>query len=391
MGKPVFPCPHFSLPLFHSHIYFFFLPAGFLQAFNQGQYVPTQHFSFFMQHCPLKLFAAGWWLNCCQYPLRAPPRRAHIGHLPKALQVPRRQLGLECISGSAYQAVEALRGSSFQEPGSSWVARRSTRGAVVNWGVFHTEKRNLVFNLKWVCHYSDRRACWWQKELGGDPGDLCVLVTAYMLSQFLHSQWTYWASPQKGKILDWFSPIALPTLISQSFFLLPKTYGNSLRSPWKGYSPRWTDLWVRSFLTCAPGKCFFGYSTFEALLQSSFSMHISSKTSSGKSAWMRANPSAPVYFICEMITLQESHGSSNYVLCEWLILCPAITLDCNTSYCVTVGECLHQCLDVLGGGQVIHHHERLTVLRSPQIRLDLPLHIYPFCDLVKFYAPSKSH
>ena len=318
MGKPVFPCPHFSLPLFHSHIYFFFLPAGFLQAFNQGQYVPNQHFSFFMQHCPLKLFAAGWWLNCCQYPLRAPPHHAHIGHLPKALQVPQRQLGLECISGSAYQDVEVLRGSSFQEPGPG-VARRSTRGAVVNWGAFRTEKSNLVFNLKWVCHYSDRRACWWQKELGGDPGDLCVLVTAFMHSQFLYSQWTYWASPQKGKILDWFSPIALPTLISQSFFLLLKTYGNSLRSPWKGCSPRWTDLWVRSCLTCAPGKCFFGYSTFEALLQSSFSMHISSKTSSGKSAWMRANPSAPVYFICEMITLQESPRSSSYVLCEWLI------------------------------------------------------------------------
>ena len=84
--------------------FFFFLPAGFLQAFNQGQYVLNQHFSFFMQHCPLKLFAAGWRLNCCQYPLRAPPRRAHIGHLLRALQVPRRQLGLECISGSAYQA-----------------------------------------------------------------------------------------------------------------------------------------------------------------------------------------------------------------------------------------------------------------------------------------------
>lgn len=127
MGKPVFPCPRFSLPLFHSHIYFFFLPAGFLQAFNQGQYVLNQHFSFFMQHCPLKLFAAGWRLNCCQYPLRAPPRRAHIGHLLRALQVSRRQLGLECISGSAYQAVAALRGSSFQEPDPQ-VVRRSTGG-----------------------------------------------------------------------------------------------------------------------------------------------------------------------------------------------------------------------------------------------------------------------
>ena len=107
--------------------FFFFLPAGFLQAFNQGQYVLNQHFSFFMQHCPLKLFAAGWRLNCCQYPLRAPPRRAHIGHLLRALQVPRRQLGLECISGSAYQAVAALRGSSFQEPDPQ-VVRRSTGG-----------------------------------------------------------------------------------------------------------------------------------------------------------------------------------------------------------------------------------------------------------------------
>lgn len=122
-----FPDHGSPFPSFISISIFFFLPAGFLQAFNQGQYVPNQHFSFFMQHCPLKLFAAGWRLNCCQYPLRAPPRRAHIGHLPKALQVPRRQLGLECISGSAYQAVEALRGSSFQEPGPG-VVRRSTGG-----------------------------------------------------------------------------------------------------------------------------------------------------------------------------------------------------------------------------------------------------------------------
>lgn len=193
-----------------------------------------------------------------------------------------------------------------------------------------------------------------------------------MRSQFLNSQWTYWASPQKRKIPNWFSPTALPTLISQSFFLLPRTYGDSVRSPRRGCSPRcfrWTDPWVRSCLTCVPGKCFFGYSTFKALLQSSFSTKISSKTSSGKSVWTWASPSAPVYFICEMITLQESHGSSNYVLCEWLILCPAITLDSNTSSCMTVCECLHQRLDMVrGAGQgssiTMRDSRCATVLRS---------------------------
>jgi hypothetical protein len=64
----VFPAPFFfSLSL--SHIYF--SDSRFPSAFNQGQYVLNQHFSFFMQHCPLKLFAAGWQLTHCQYPQRA--------------------------------------------------------------------------------------------------------------------------------------------------------------------------------------------------------------------------------------------------------------------------------------------------------------------------------
>ena len=168
-----------------------------------------------------------------------------------------------------------------------------------------------------------------------------------------------------------------------------------MRSPWRGCSPRcfrWTDPWVTSCLTCVPGKCFFGYSTFEALLQSSFSTQISSKTSSGKSVWMWANPRAPVYFICEMITLQESHGSSNYVLCEWLIPCPAITLDSNTSSCMTVCVSASASGHVEGGGArgcpspwETHGAPR----SSDQVRLQL--HIYPFCDLGKFYAPFKSH
>lgn len=65
----------------------------------------------------------------------------------------------------------------------------------------------------------------------------------------------------------------LPTLISQSFSLLPRTYGDSVGSPRRGCSARcfrWTHPRVRSCLSYVAGKCFFGYSTFEALLQSFF-------------------------------------------------------------------------------------------------------------------------
>lgn len=125
IGKPVFPAHASPFPL-HSHI-FFFLPAGFLQAFNQGQYVLNQHFSFYAT-LSFKAFCS--WLATELLPISSessPPHRAHIGHLPRALQVPRRQVGLERISGSAYQAVAPLRGFSFQEP-DSWVVRRSTGG-----------------------------------------------------------------------------------------------------------------------------------------------------------------------------------------------------------------------------------------------------------------------
>lgn len=75
VGRPVFPCPFLPLPLSLSQIYF--SASGFPSAFNQGQYVLNQYFSFFMQHCPLKLLAAGWQLNGCQHPLRASPLCVH--------------------------------------------------------------------------------------------------------------------------------------------------------------------------------------------------------------------------------------------------------------------------------------------------------------------------
>lgn len=70
-GQTSLSLPPSSLPLSLFHIYF--SASRFPSAFNQGQYVLNQHFPFFMQHCPLKLFAAGWQLNCCQYPPRASP------------------------------------------------------------------------------------------------------------------------------------------------------------------------------------------------------------------------------------------------------------------------------------------------------------------------------
>lgn len=140
---------------------------------------------------------------------------------------------------------------------------------------------------------------------------LCVL-SSYTVSGLIGHH------PKKRKIQDWFPPAAPPyPNLPKSFSLLPRTYSDSVGSPRRGCSARcfmWTHPRVRSCLTYVAGKC-FGYSTFEALF-TVFSMQSSSNTSSGKSVWMQANPSAPVYFICEMITPQESHGSSNYVLCE---------------------------------------------------------------------------
>lgn len=122
MGKPVSPCPLFSLPLSLSHIYF--SASRFPSAFNQGQYVLNQHFSFFMQHCPLKLFAAGWQRNCCQYPLRASPVVCTSVSFPELSKYPGGNLTWSA-SVSAYQAVAALKVYSFQEPGHQ-AARRNT-------------------------------------------------------------------------------------------------------------------------------------------------------------------------------------------------------------------------------------------------------------------------
>lgn len=94
MGRCSSPCP-LLFPLSLSH--FYFSASRFPSAFNQGQYVFNQRFSFFMQWCPLKLFAAGWQLNSCQHPQRASPH-VHAHPLPSqgspsALEV----TWLECI------------------------------------------------------------------------------------------------------------------------------------------------------------------------------------------------------------------------------------------------------------------------------------------------------
>lgn len=60
MGKPVFPCPHFSLPLFHSHIYFFFPTSRFPSSIQSRAICPQSTFFIFYATLSFKAFCS--WL-----------------------------------------------------------------------------------------------------------------------------------------------------------------------------------------------------------------------------------------------------------------------------------------------------------------------------------------
>lgn len=200
-----------------------------------------------------------------------------------------------------------------------------------------------------------------------------------MCSQFLYSQWTYWASPQKGRYKHLFSS-------STSYPNLPKFLSPAKDLQWEWESSRgcllarcfmWTHPRARSCLTYVAGKC-FGYSTFEALLQL-FSMQSSSNT-----------PPLGNQCGCKPIPVHLCISSVKWLLPRRAMGLPTMCFvrtnsvpshhsDSNTSSCMTVCECLHQRLDVLlgrwrgagveGAGQGRPSPWETQGSRGPQIRL----------------------
>lgn len=137
---------YFFLPPLSLLFHIYFSASRFSSAFNQGQYVLNQHFSFFMQHCPLKLFAAGWQLNCCQYPLRAPPMVCTSVAFPELSKYPGGNLTCS-MSESAYQAglysgLSASRRLTLRKQWGPHGSHQSYQNSVVNQGVFWTNKEN---------------------------------------------------------------------------------------------------------------------------------------------------------------------------------------------------------------------------------------------------------
>lgn len=144
IGKPVFPCLRFSFP-FHSHIFFFFCQQVSFKHSIKGNMSSINIFHFY---ATLSFKASSWLvsLNCCQYPLRAPPHRAHIGHLPRALQVPRGSWAWAhlCLLTRLWHP------QGFQLPGA-WLLggeEEHRRAASTRDAVSYRKKRNLVFILK---------------------------------------------------------------------------------------------------------------------------------------------------------------------------------------------------------------------------------------------------
>lgn len=138
-----------------------------------------------MQHCPLKLFAAGWQLNCCQYPLRASPVVCTSVAFPELSKYPGGNL-----TWSVSEAVAVTDACSFPEPGLRLARRGAKQGGrspstrMQFWNgeqsVQKNKRRTLVFNVgngQYVMKVTEKHPNG-GKELGGRAGGLCALCTA---------------------------------------------------------------------------------------------------------------------------------------------------------------------------------------------------------------------
>ena len=104
MGKPVFPCPRFSLPLFHSHIYFFFSASRFPSSIQSRAICPQSTFFIFYATLSFKAFCS--WLATELLPISSessPSSCAHRSSSQSSPSVPEAaRLGVHlgvCLSG----------------------------------------------------------------------------------------------------------------------------------------------------------------------------------------------------------------------------------------------------------------------------------------------------